>query len=57
MRRMTFFFVFLIVLWCLITTHELPLCKMNGQDTEILEEVLTQYPTLTHLKKRENQWY
>jgi hypothetical protein len=54
---MTFFFVFLIVLWCLITTHELPLCKMNGQDTEILEEVLTQYPTLTHLKKRENQWY
>ena len=34
--------------WCLITTIELPSCKIEGQDAERLAGVLAQCPALAH---------
>jgi hypothetical protein len=44
MRQLT-----LMTGWCRISSLELPLCGMKGQDAEILAGVLAQCPALAHL--------
>jgi hypothetical protein len=39
----------LMTAWCRITTLELPVCDMTGQDVESLAGVLAQCPALAHL--------